>query len=122
MPSSARRTRALPNPPVYPPSDTASPQFYGAFKANQYRPVCTLWIQKPEEQVTRGRGNRNAIGTVGGRNDITTGSPASRVGQIVVLEQGIAAGVRPENSHTAAPVGHDDQIRSARRLYRGHQA
>lgn len=64
--------------------------------------------------------NRDAVGAVGGGDGIATGCPATAVGQIAVLLQGVAAGVGPGNDDAVARMG-DDQIRQAGRLHHGYQ-
>ena len=64
-------------------------------------------IGEAEEQTARGRVDGDAVGAVGGVDGVAARRPVCRGGEVCVLLQGVAAGVRP---------GDDDAVAGARLL------
>ena len=78
-------------------------------------------LLQPEKQGSRGRGEGDAVGAVGGADGITASRPAARRRQIPILLQGVAASGRPRHGDRV-PTMRDGQDGKSCRLHDGDQA
>jgi hypothetical protein len=77
-------------------------------------------LLQAEKQISVRRRDGHAVRAVGGGDGISAGRPTA-AGQIAVLLQSVAAGVRPRDDHAVAGAG-DDQIGQAGALHHGNNA
>ena len=69
-----------------------------------------------EKQISRWRGDGDAVGAVGGGDGVTGRRPAAGCREVCVLLQGVASRGRPGDDDTVAGMG-DDEIWQARCLH-----